>query len=101
MSIQTLDLRKMHEKNINIYEACLLISARARQINTVRLEEKKENEILTDMDMYDEADVYDRELMEDMKFEKEINPTVIAQEEFFESKIHAYYPEEEVSSSSE
>jgi len=93
MAIETLDLRKMHEKKINIYEACLLISARARQINSVRLEEKKENEILNDMDMYDEADVYDRELMEDMKFEKEINPTVIAQDEFFESKIHAYYPE--------
>ena len=95
MAIETLDLRKMHEKNLNIYEACLLISARARQINSVRLEEKKENEILNDMDMYDEADVYDRELMEDMKFEKEINPTVIAQDEFFESKIHAYYPEKE------
>lgn len=93
MAIQTLDLRKMHEKNLNIYEACLLISARARQINSARLEEKKENEILNDMDMYDEADVYDRELMEDMKFEKEINPTVLAQDEFFDSKIHAYYPE--------
>ena len=101
MSIQTLDLRKMHAKNINIYEACLLISARARQINSVRLEEKKENEILNDMDMYDEADVYDRELMEDMKFEKETNPTVIAQDEFFESKIHAYYPEKEEENSNE
>lgn len=95
MAIQTLDLKKMSDKNVNIYEACLLISARARQINTVRLEEKKENEILNDMDMYDEADVYDRELMEDMKFEKEINPTVIAQEEFFSNKIQAYYPEKE------
>ena len=46
MAIQTLDLQKMHDKNLNIYEACLLISARARQINSVRLEEKKENEWL-------------------------------------------------------
>jgi DNA-directed RNA polymerase subunit K/omega len=93
MAIQTLDLRKMHSKNINIYEACLLISARARQINSDRLEQKKENEILSDMDLYDEADIYDRELMEDIKFEKEINPTVIAQDEFFGNKIHAYYAE--------
>jgi DNA-directed RNA polymerase subunit K/omega len=93
MAITTLDLRTMHEKNLNIYEACLLISARARQINSERLEQKKENEILSDMDMYDEADIYDRELMEDMKFEKEINPTVVAQDEFFENKIQAYYPE--------
>ena len=99
MAIQTVDLRKMHEKKLNIYEACLLISARARQINADRLEKKKENEILNDMDLYDEADIYDRELMEDMKFEKEINPTVVAQDEFFEDKIRAFYvikPQEEL-----
>lgn len=94
MAIQTLDLRKMHENQLNIYEACLLIAARARQINSDRLEQKKENEILSDMDLYDEADIYDRELMEDIKFEKEINPTVIAQDEFFDAKIQAYYIEE-------
>ena len=93
MAIQTIDLRQMHEKKLNVYEACLLIAARARQINSERLEEKKENEILSDMDLYDEADIYDRELMEDIKFEKEINPTVVAQDEFFSDKIHAYYIE--------
>jgi len=93
MAIQTIDLRQMHEKKLNVYEACLLIAARARQINSERLEEKKENEILSDMDLYDEADIYDRELMEDIKFEKEINPTVVAQGEFFADKIHAYYIE--------
>ena len=93
MAIQTVDLRKMHDKKLNIYEACLLISARARIINADRLEVKKENEILNDMDLYDEADIYDRELMEDMKFEKEINPTVVAQGEFFEDKLRAYYIE--------
>ena len=93
MAIQTIDLRQMHEKKLNVYEACLIIAARARQINSDRLEEKKENEILSDMDLYDEADIYDRELMEDIKFEKEINPTVVAQGEFFSDKIHAYYIE--------
>ncbi len=95
MAIQTIDLREMRKKNLNVYEACLLIAARARQINAKRVEEKKENEILSDMDLYDEADIYDRELMEDIKFEKEINPTVIAQDEFFSDKIHAYYVEPE------
>lgn len=93
MAIKTIDLRQMHMQKLNVYEACLLISARARQINSERLEEKKENEILSDMDLYDEADIYDRELMEDMKFEKEINPTVVAQDEFFGDKLHAYYIE--------
>ena len=96
MAIQTVDLRKILDKNVNVYEACLLISARARQINSDRLEVKKENEILNDMDLYDEADIYDRELMEDMKFEKEINPTVVAQGEFFEDKIRVYYAEKQV-----
>jgi DNA-directed RNA polymerase subunit K/omega len=93
MAIQTLDLRDFQNKRLNIYESCLLIAARARQINADRIQKKKENEILNDMDLYDEADIYDRELMEDMKFEKEINPTVIAQGEFFEEKIRAFYIE--------
>lgn len=93
MAIQTLDLRDFQNKHLNIYESCLLIAARARQINADRIQKKKENEILNDMDLYDEADIYDRELMEDMKFEKEINPTVIAQDEFFEEKIKAFYIE--------
>ncbi|HHJ52111.1 MAG TPA: hypothetical protein ENJ89_02855 [Caldithrix abyssi] len=92
MAVQTIDLRKFTEIKTNVYEACLLIAARARQINSKRIAEKKENEILDDMDMYDETDIFDRELMKDIKFEKEINPTVIAQEEFFEGKIRAVKP---------
>ncbi len=95
MSIETLDMKKIREDNVNIYEMCLVIAARARRINAQRIAEKKENEAYDDMDMYDETDIYDRELMKDMKFEKEINPTVIAQQEFFEGKIKAVYPEEE------
>lgn len=93
MSIQTLDMKKVREDKVNIYEMCLVVAARARRINAKRLAEKRENEMLDDMDMYDETDIYDRELMKDMKFEKEINPTVIAQQEFFEGKIRAHYPE--------
>ncbi len=93
MSIQTLDMKKIREDKVNIYEMCLVVAAQARRINAKRLAEKRENEMLDDMDMYDETDIYDRELMKDMKFEKEINPTVIAQEEFFEGKIRANYPE--------
>ena len=94
MAIQTLDLRKLKEHNLNVYEVCLLVAARARHINSDRISKKKENEILDDMDMYDETDIYDRELMKDIKFEKEINPTVIAQDELFEGKIRPRYPSE-------
>lgn len=95
MAIQTLDLRQLKGKGFNVYEMCLVISARARQINSKRLAKKKENEAYDDMDMYDETDIYDRELMKDIKFEKEINPTVIAQEELLEGKIGIHYPEPE------
>jgi len=93
MAIPTLDMRRLTEKNYNVYEMCLIIAARARQINSKRQAKKKENEALDDVDMYDETDIYDRELMKDMKFEKEINPTVVAQEELFEGKIKIFYPE--------
>ena len=93
MGIQTLDLRKLQGVHNNIYETCLLIAARARQINIERISKRKENEILDDMDLYDETDIYDRELMKDIKFEKEINPTVVAQQEFFDGKIKLVYPE--------
>ena len=102
MAIKTLDMRELKNKDFNIYEMCLLISARARQINSDRISKKKENEILDDMDMYDETDIYDRELMKDIKFEREINPTVIAQDELFEGKVKPVYiteeeiPEEEI-----
>lgn len=96
MAIQTLDMRILKEKDFNIYEMCLLVAARARQINSDRISKKKENEILDDMDMYDETDIYDRELMKDIKFEREINPTVVAQDELFDGKIKPLYITEEV-----
>jgi DNA-directed RNA polymerase subunit K/omega len=96
MSIQTLDMRQLKDKDFNIYEMCLLVAARARQINSDRISKKKENEILDDMDMYDETDIYDRELMKDIKFEREINPTVIAQDELFEGKIKPVYITQEI-----
>ena len=96
MAIQTLDMRTLKDKDFNIYEMCLLIAARARQINSDRISKKKENEILDDMDMYDETDIYDRELMKDIKFEREINPTVVAQDELYEGKVKPLYITEEI-----
>lgn len=93
MAIKTVDLRKFKKGTSNIYEACLLISARARQINAKRIAERKEKEMADNVkDFFDENDLYDHELIKDLKFEREINPTVIAQEEYFEGKIRAIYP---------
>ncbi len=95
MAIKTVDLRKLKQISPNVYEACLLIAARARQINSKRIAERKEKEMADNIrDFFDENDLYDHELIKDLKFEKEINPTVIAQEEFFSGKIKAIYPKE-------
>ncbi|NOX89144.1 MAG: hypothetical protein GXO77_08960 [Calditrichaeota bacterium] len=95
MAIKTVDLRRLKNVSHSIYEACLLISARARQINSKRIAERKEKEMADNIkDFFDENDLYDHELIKDLKFEKETNPTVIAQEEFFEGKIKAIYPKD-------
>ncbi len=93
MAIKTIDLRKFKKGTSNIYEACLLIAARARQINAKRIAERKEKEMADNVkDFFDENDLYDHELIKDLKFEREINPTVIAQDEYFQGKIRAIYP---------
>jgi DNA-directed RNA polymerase subunit K/omega len=74
----------------------LIIARRARAINTDRIAKRKEKEILEDSGYDQDMDIYDREFMEGLEHEKEINPTVIAQEELFEGKIkYRYITEEE------
>ena len=46
MSIKTLDLRNLENYTANVYEACLVIAQRAREINAGRIAERKEKEIL-------------------------------------------------------
>ena len=44
-----------------------------------------------------ELDIYDREFMEGIEHEREINPTVIAQEELLEGKLkYKYIKEDEI-----
>ena len=95
MSIKTLDLEKIEELSDNVYEACLVIAQRAREINSDRIAKRKEREILEESGYEQELDIYDRELMENIEYEKEINPTVIAQQELFDKKILTKYLTEE------
>ena len=96
MSIRTLDLADFEKRSANIYEACLIIARRARKINSDRIAKRKEKEIMEESGYDQDLDVYDREFLEGIDYEKEINPTVIAQEELFEGKIkYRYITEEE------
>jgi DNA-directed RNA polymerase subunit K/omega len=97
MAIKTLDLSHLESLANSIYEACLIIAKRARTINGDRISQRKEKEIIEETGYDQDMDVFDREFFEGIEYEKEINPTVVAQEEFFERKVISKYkfPEEE------
>jgi len=98
MAIQTLDLKSLEIQTDNIYEACLVIAKRAREINAGRIAERKEKEILEESGYDQELDIYDREFMEGIEHEREINPTVIAQDQLMQGKIkYRYVSEKDVS----
>jgi DNA-directed RNA polymerase subunit K/omega len=98
VAIQTLDLKSLEIQTDNIYEACLVIAKRAREINAGRIAERKEKEILEESGYDQELDIYDREFMEGIEHEREINPTVIAQDQLMQGKIkYRYVSEKEAS----
>ena len=67
MSVKPLALRKLEEKTKNIYEAVVVMSKRARQINQERYEEKVMNETddLSELDVLDELPQIDPEEYEE------------------------------------
>lgn len=91
MAIKTLDLSELEKVAENSYEACLVIARRARAINGDRIAKRKEKEILEESGFEQDFDPYDREFFDSKEFEKEINPTVIAQDELFTGKIKTKY----------
>ncbi len=95
MAIKTLDLTELVMNSDNIYEACLVIAKRAREINAGRIAERKEKEVLDESGYDQELDIYDREFMEGIEHEREINPTVLAQDELLKGKLKYRYVTEE------
>ncbi len=87
MAIKTLNLADFEKVSDSVYEACLVIAKRARDINRERIAKKKEKEILEESGYEQDLDAYDREYLMASDYEREINPTVIAQQELFENKI--------------
>ena len=84
MAVKPVSLRKMEEKAKNIYEAVVVMSKRARQINQDRYEEQviEESEEL-EMDVFDE--------LPDIKpedYEEKEKVTTIAVNEFIEGKVN-------------
>ncbi len=97
MAIKTLDLLSLEDNSDNVYEACLVIAKRAREINTGRIAERREKEVLEESGYDQELDIYDREFMEGIEHEREINPTVIAQVELLDGKLkYKYIKDDEI-----
>jgi len=84
MAIKPVSLRKIEEKSKNIYEAVVVMSKRARQINQERFEEQviEESEEL-EMDVLDE--------LPDIKpedYEEKEKVTTMALNEFLEGEVN-------------
>ena len=102
MAIKTLNLKDLEKRTDNVYEACLVIAKRAREINAGRISERKEKEMLEESGYDQELDIYDREFMEGIEHEREINPTVIAQDQLLKGKIkYRYISEKDVNKDEE
>jgi len=84
MAVKPVSLRKMEEKAKNIYEAVVVMSKRARQINQERYEEQiiEESEEL-EMDVFDE--------LPDIKpedYEEKEKVTTMALNEFLDGEVN-------------
>ena len=101
MAIKTLDLGQLESLATSIYEACLIIAKRARNINGDRIAKRKEKEIIEETGYDQDMDVFDREFFEGIEYEKEINPTVIAQDELFEKRVKSKYESKNIQSEEE
>ena len=83
MAVKPVSLRKMEEKTKNIYEAVVVMSKRARQINQERYEEQvMENSEELELDVLDESPDIKPE-----DYEEKEKVTTIAVNEFIEGEV--------------
>ena len=84
MAVKPVSLRKMEEKTKNIYEAVVVMSKRARQINQERYEEQvMENSEELELDVLDESPDIKPE-----DYEEKEKVTTIAVNEFIEGEVN-------------
>lgn len=83
MAVKPVSLRKLEEKTKNIYEAVVVMSKRARQINQERYEEQvMENSEELELDVLDESPDIKPE-----DYEEKEKVTTIALNEFLEGEV--------------
>jgi DNA-directed RNA polymerase subunit K/omega len=96
-SIVTRDIRQFDAQTGNIYEAIVIISKRANQINSdiKELIKEKLSEYRDSTDTLEEIIENPEQANISIMFEKMPKPTTIAIEEFLDNKIYYRYPDED------
>ncbi len=92
MAIQTIDLNKFEKSAENIYEATVVSSKRARQINDelrIELSQRLEPVLLKETD--EESGTNQDKLNLSLEFEKRKKPTIQAVEEIIDGKLSFRY----------
>ena len=84
MAVKPLALRKLEKQSKNIYEAVVVMSKRARQINQDRYEEKVTNETddISELDVLDELPQVDPD-----EYEEKEKVTTEAMDEFLSGDL--------------
>ena len=95
MPAKTQDFKQLLENSKNVYEAVLMISRRARQINEEMYQKKRDRQILEELEGNFDEDILQSEIDEVDQHDnqaEEDNPVVFALEDFMRSKLDKRYP---------
>ena len=84
MAVKPIELRKLEKQSKNIYEAVVVMSKRARQINQDRYEEKviDESDDLSELDVLDELPQIDPD-----EYEEKEKVTTEAMDQFLSGEV--------------
>ncbi len=96
MAIQTIDLQKFEENADNVYEATVICSKRARQINDEqRLELNQRLQPVIDKETEDDTIMNQDKLNISLEFEMRPKPTIQAEKELMEGELEFRFRDEE------
>lgn len=96
MSLEPIDLSLIDKHAENIYEAIVVLSRRARQINEeIKISLNRELEMFsTRMDSDEEIETNPEQMRISIEFEKMAKPTQRAVEDLFSDRVNYHYKDE-------
>jgi hypothetical protein len=98
MALKPVDLEFFNRENVNVHEAIVAASKRARQVNEdIKIEFNQRVELITVKTEVDteENDINPDQLKIAMEFEKRAKPTDVALDELLGGDLHWHYRERE------